>query len=97
MYVKVSEAFADYELDTSDPANPVQVIDGYELPTNKDLLITPQGQEINLNGLTVYFEAEGYEALFMPAQAVRFMQNGKAGGTPRGKAVGWATWNLRHE
>ncbi len=88
MYVKVSDVFADHELDTSDPENPVLVIDGYELPTNKDLLITPQGEEINLDGLTVYFNVEDHESLTISGQAVRFIKMGTIDRTPRGKAAG---------
>jgi alkaline phosphatase len=88
LYVKASEAFDDYELDMSDPANPLLVVDGYKLPTNKDVLITPNGSEYNMEGLTVYFEAEGHESLYVPAQAVRIIQKGKFFPRARGKARG---------
>jgi len=83
LYVKVEEAFDEYQLDdTTDPANPVLIVNGYQLPTNKDELITPDGTTLNLDGLTVYFENENDEnVLYVPAQAVRFIKMGKV--TPR--------------
>jgi alkaline phosphatase len=77
LYIEAREAFDEYEMNMTDPHNPVLEVDGYRLPTNKDLLITPSGDTINLEGLVVYFSAEGHESLYVPEQAVEYIRSGR--------------------
>jgi alkaline phosphatase len=60
----------NYELDTTDPENPVVKVNGAELPVSKDYMIY-KGREIKLPGLTVY--APMTEKVYISKKAIRIL------------------------
>lgn len=80
LFVNLDDAFSAWELDESDPANPVARLEGKwasaELPCSKDLLTitTNSGQEktYDLDGVVVY--APNTNRVYVPRQAVKIMK-----------------------
>jgi alkaline phosphatase len=56
LYVDVSTVTSDYEIDNSDPENPVLLIGGAEIPISKDYMMY-KGKTIQLPGVTVHAPA----------------------------------------
>jgi alkaline phosphatase len=72
LFVEVDEEYSpdEYNLDFSDPENPVLIIDDYELPISKNI-IQKEGWMKELNGIVVYAPETG--DVFIPKQAVRII------------------------
>jgi len=80
LFVNLDDAFSEWELDKSDPQNPMAKLSGNkasaELPCNKDLLTitTKHGKTktYNLEGVVVY--APNTNRVYVPEQAVKIMK-----------------------
>lgn len=53
LFVDLDTVGCEYEIDMTDPANPVVVVGGCLLPVSKDFMITKRGRTIPLPGVTV--------------------------------------------
>jgi hypothetical protein len=53
LYTDLDAIGCEYEVDYTDPANPVVMVGGCQLPVGKDYLITPHGRTFQLPGVTV--------------------------------------------
>jgi len=71
LFIEVGEVYPDYSLDKSDTANPVLKINSFELPINKNLLIS-DGKTHELNGIVVY--APVTNKVYIPKEAVNLIE-----------------------
>jgi alkaline phosphatase len=71
LFVEVDEVYPDYNIDRSDTANPVLRISSFELPINKNLLVT-NNKIYELNGIVVY--APVTQKVYIPKEAVHLME-----------------------
>jgi len=72
LFVDVSDAFADYAVDNTDPQNPLLTVDGAELPVNRNI-IRKKGRVRTFSGIVVH--APAIDKFFIPTEAVRMIQN----------------------
>lgn len=71
LFVEAGEVYPDYRLDKKDPENPVLKIKDFELPVNKNLLITDE-KTFELDGIVVH--APVTEKVYIPRDAVRLIE-----------------------
>jgi alkaline phosphatase len=68
LYVDCDDVFKSWELDETDPENPVLVVGSSEMPISKDLLYR-RGRWYQLEGIVVHAPATG--KVYVPIQAVK--------------------------
>jgi alkaline phosphatase len=75
LFVNVDDEYLEWQLDETDPANPVLVIQGnkyeYQLPISKNI-ISYNGMTKELNGIVVY--SPEIDQVFIPMQAVKMIK-----------------------
>jgi alkaline phosphatase len=72
LFVDVSDTFPDASADNADPKNPVLIVDGAELPVNRNI-VRKDGSVQPFGGIVVH--APAIDKFFIPMEAVRMIQD----------------------